>query len=320
MLRTIKRIIKQIGSIESLTRSIADQQSNTLQKQSNDTKSPKILLGKLLTELNNQKKNINSLEEVEFQVFSQWGDDGIIQYIINKVDFPNKTFIEFGVENYTESNTRFLLINNNWTGFVIDGSKDNVNYIKSDVICWACELYAEAAFITADNINDLLQKPGFNPEIGILSIDIDGNDYWVWKAINSVNPVLIIAEYNSLFGKNTAWTVPYDPGFIRSDKHDSILYYGVSLKALKILADEKGYSFIGCNSKGNNAYFIRNDKSSAFPVKTVEEGYVLSKFRETVKNGERVSGINRIKLIEGLEVVDVETNNVVKIDASLIQY
>lgn len=286
----------------------------------NDLKSPKVNLGQIQSQLNNQKGTIENLSEVEFQVFSQWGDDGIIQYLVNKLDIPNKTFIEFGVENYTESNTRFLLINNNWTGYVIDGSKENVRYIKDDIVSWACELYAEDAFITAENINELLVKPGFDPEIGILSIDIDGNDYWVWKAINSVNPIIVIAEYNSLFGKNTAWTVPYDPSFVRSEKHPSILYYGASIKALQLLAAEKGYSFIGCNSKGNNAYFIRNDKLGNIKAKSVEEGYVLSKFREIQINAERITGLNRIKLIEGLDVIDITNGKTVQINSSLIQY
>ncbi len=77
---------------------------------------------------------------------------------------------------------------------------------------------------------------------------------------------------------------------------------------------------IGCNSKGSNAYFIRKDKVGDLKIKTVEEGYVLSKFRETFMNGERISGLNRIKLIEGLDVVDVQTGKTLKIDSSLIEY
>lgn len=287
---------------------------------SNDLKSPKINLGQIQLSLNNQKESIDDLSEVEFQVFSQWGDDGIIQYLIKKLEIPNKTFIEFGVENYKESNTRFLLINNNWTGYVIDGSEENVRFIKNDIVSWACELYSEAAFITVKNINKLLQKPGFDKEIGILSVDIDGNDYWVWKEINCINPIIVIVEYNSLYGKNTSWSVPYDPAFIRKEKHESILYFGASLKALVTLGSGKGYSFIGCNSKGNNAYFIRNDKVGSFKIKTVEEGYVLSKFREALLRGERISGLNRIRQIEGLDVIDTETKEIIKIDSTLINY
>jgi hypothetical protein len=278
-------------------------------------------LAQIQSELNNRKDFINNLSEVEFQVFSQWGDDGIIQYLINKIDIPNKTFIEFGVEDYRESNTRHLLINNNWSGYVIDGSQDHISFIQRDVISWACELYTECSFITAENINELLLKPGFNKEIGLLSVDIDGNDYWIWKAISSINPIIVVAEYNSIFGVNNAWTVPYDPNFVKYQKHSSIIYYGASLKALCLLANEKGYKFIGCNSKGNNAYFVRNDKMhSAIREKTVEEGYVVSKFREANVDGFRPLGKDRIKLIEGLDIFDVDKGANVKIDSSQVKY
>ena len=285
-----------------------------------DLKSPKINLGQIQAHLNNQKETIKSLSEVEFQIFSQWGDDGIIQYLVNKLEIPNKTFIEFGVENYRESNTRFLLINNNWIGYVIDGSEKNIEYIRGDKISWAYELHAECAFINKENINELIGRAKFNPEIGILSIDIDGNDYWIMESIDCINPIILIAEYNSLFGKNTLWTVPYDPLFIRGEKHPSLVYYGASLKALESQASKKGYSLIGCNSKGNNAYFIRNDKLGFFKRTSVEEAYVLSTFREALIDGMRPSGTERIKLIEGMEIFDIEKKSVVKIDRSLIEY
>jgi hypothetical protein len=289
-------------------------------KLENDLKSPKVNLGQIQTHLNNQKSSIKNLSEVEFQVFSQWGDDGIIQYLINKIEIPNKTFIEFGVENYKESNTRFLIINNNWSGYVIDGSKENIKFINGDIISWACELYYEAAFINKTNINDLLKKPGFDPEIGLLSIDIDGNDYWIWKEIDCLDPIIVIAEYNSVFGSNKEWTIPYDDHFVRTNKHSSNLYYGASLKALYNLAKQKGYSFIGCNSKGNNAYFVRNDKVGIFQTKTVEEGFVRAKFREAVINNKRVSASDKIKILDGMEIYDIATKQLTKIDSSTVIY
>ncbi|WP_276480595.1 hypothetical protein [Paraflavitalea pollutisoli] len=283
-------------------------------------KSHKVNLGQIQSQLNNQKEKINNLEEVEFQVFSQWGDDGIIQYLVNKLDIPNKTFIEFGVEDYRESNTRFLLYNNSWTGYVIDGDPANVDQIVKDPISWACELYAECSFITKENINDLIGKVGFEKEVGILSVDIDGNDYWVWKEIDVINPVIVIAEYNSIFGVNTSWTLPYNPSFVRTRDH-KIIYYGASLRALCSIATEKGYTFVGCNSKGNNAYFIRNDKMKpCISAKTPQEGYVRSKFREAQLNGSWVTGADRIKIMEGLDIYDVESGIIKKIDPSIVKY
>ena len=275
----------------------------------NDIKSDRILMGKILSEMNSNKI-IQKLSDVEFSVFSQWGDDGIIQYIIQHTDIPYKTFIEFGVENYKESNTRFLLINNNWSGFVIDGSKNNIDYIKKDFVSWGYELVSKEAFITTENINllieDFLQK-GYNREIGILSIDIDGNDYWVWKAITVINPIVVIIEYNSLFGPSHPYTIPYDPKFQRYHADHRLQYYGTSLSAAFHLANEKGYSFIGCNNNGNNAYFIRSDKNQFFKSISAEEGYVKSRFREFFINGERASGDERLTAIEGKPVINVLT-------------
>lgn len=117
-----------------------------------DVQKALLLNGKILSELNNNKQKIKSLDEVEFQVFSQRGEDGIIQYIINKIEIPNKIFIEFGVETYNESNTRFLLMNNNWSGLVIDGDFKNIKYIKEDFIYWKYDITAIQSFITRDNI------------------------------------------------------------------------------------------------------------------------------------------------------------------------
>src|SRR5436190_10957517 len=122
-----------------------------------DLKHPKFLQGKILTELYHHK-NIGSIHEIEFQVFSQFGDDGIIQHLVNKLDIPNKTFVEFGVENYTESNTRFLLINNNWSGLIIDGEKKNIEFVKGDPIAAMHDLHAVASFVTKENINQLLKN------------------------------------------------------------------------------------------------------------------------------------------------------------------
>lgn len=307
--RFIKRISYQVNRIPEIENLIKY-----------DIKSPKVNLGQIQAHLNNQKEKIESLSEVEFQVFSQWGDDGIIQYMVNKLDIPNKTFIEFGVETYVESNTRFLLVNNNWTGYVIDGAPENIQKIKRDIISWSSELHAECSFITKDNINDLIKKVPFNKEVGILSVDIDGNDYWVWKAIDCINPVIVIAEYNSIWGVNTHWTLPYKADFVRKRDH-TIAYYGASIQALCSLAEEKGYEFVGCNSKGNNAYFIRKDKMvPAIKRKKPEEGYVVSKFREAQLNGEYVTGTERIKMMEGLEVFDLKLNKVTKINPADVKY
>src|SRR5260370_15678967 len=185
------------------------------------------------------------LQGAEFRTFCKWGEDGILQHLLRHVAITKKIFIEFGVENYTESNTRFLLVKDNWSGLVIDGSAANIDFIKNDDIYWRHNLKAEHAFITAESINDLIRRNGIEGEIGLLSIDIDGNDYWVWQAIDVVNPSIVVLEYNSGLGPERAVTIPYDARFVRSKAHYSNLYYCASLSALWLLGKRKGYSLVG---------------------------------------------------------------------------
>jgi hypothetical protein len=234
-----------------------------------------------------------SLSENEFRVYSQWGEDGIIQLLVRHVQSGPKTFIEFGVEDYTESNTRFLLINNNWAGLVIDASEKNVRYIRNDPIYWQHNLKAVHAFVTKDNINELLASNGMRGEVGILSIDIDGNDYWVWNAIEVITPAIVIVEYNFRFGKKRAVTIPYVEDFVRFRAHHSTIYYGASLKALCLLAKKKGYTFVGCNMAGNNAFFVRSElKPEAVKEVSAEEGFVAGQFRETRDSGGNLLYLN----------------------------
>lgn len=253
----------------------------------------------------------SSLREVEFRVFSQFGDDGIIQYLLQHVDAP-ESFIEFGVETYRESNTRFLLVKDNWRGLVIDGSEANVASITTMAEHWRHDLTAVASFITRDNINDLFASAGFTGEVGLLSIDIDGNDYWVWEAIEVVSPVVVVAEYNSVFGPEAKVTVPYAADFTRRAAHHSHLFFGASLGALCDLAERKGYAFVGSNSNGNNAYFVRLDQLGDLRALSAAEGYVESRFRESRDasgNLTHLSGSARLDEIAHLSVHDLTTGS-----------
>ncbi|HYC58504.1 MAG TPA: hypothetical protein VEK79_02970 [Thermoanaerobaculia bacterium] len=273
-----------------------------------------LMMGRLLSETVKAKQSIASLEEVEFRVFSQFGDDGIIQWLVNHVELPGRTFVEFGVEDYRESNTRFLMMNDNWSGLVMDGAESNVARIVGAEYFWRYDLTAKAAFIDKDNINDLLLKHAPGRELGLLHVDVDGNDYWIWNAIDAVSPVLVILEYNSVFGIDRAITVPYDKTFHRTAAHSSNLYFGASLRALHQLSERKGYAFIGCNSAGNNAYFVRRDRLNGTVRETsLERGYVLSKFRESRDGQGRLTylaGRDRLEAVRGMPVFDVDSGRI----------
>jgi len=251
----------------------------------------------------------NNIQHYEIRVFSQWGEDGIIQFLINNIAIENRVFVEFGVQNYTESNTRFLLINNNWSGLVIDGSKKNIEYIKRDPIYWQYNLNAVNKFITKENINQIILDNGIKAEIGILSVDIDGNDYWVWDAIDCISPAIVIVEYNSRFGPKEAVTVPYDENFTRSSVHHSMIYYGASLNAFCKLAAKKGYTFIGCNSAGNNAFFVLSGlKPENIQELTPEEGFIAAQFRESRDSSGKLAYLSReeeLKVLSELPLIKI---------------
>ncbi|WP_152630565.1 hypothetical protein [Thalassospira sp. HJ] len=293
--RKSKTIIKKI--LDVLMRPVISGQQKNL-----------LLCSDILVRQNNSLKKINDLSDVEFSVFSQWGEDGILSWIIDKLEVVPESFIEFGVENYTEANTRYLLSKRNWSGLVIDGSLRNISEIKAANYFWRYDLQAKQEFITAENIDQIILDSGFNGEIGVLSIDIDGNDYWVWKAISCVDPIIVIIEYNALLGDQKCISTPYDPAFVRGKKHFSHVYFGGSVRAMCDLAAEKGYTFIGTNSNGVNAFFVRSD--CAQPVLDKMDAVVAypSKLREARNSRGALSfsrGIDRVSPIQDCAFIDL---------------
>lgn len=277
-----------------------------------------VLLGRMISNQNKEReeKLIGNIQNSEFKVFSQFGDDGIIQFLVNYLDIKEKTFVEFGVEDYRESNTRFLMVNNNWKGLVMDGSEKNMEKVVNSSYYWKYDLTAEKLFVDEDNINDFIKNHGFRGEIGLLHVDIDGNDYWIWKKIDVIDPTIVIVEYNSVFGSDKAWTIPYKKDFYRTAAHSSNLFWGTSILSLCDLAEQKGYIFIGTNSAGNNAYFVKKGKEKGLKSLTAKEGYTLSKYRESRdENGKKtlVSGPSRLNVIKGCDIYNTRTNKLEKI-------
>ena len=185
---------------------------------------------------NKIKTNNRDINFYENRAFSQFGEDGIIRYLIDNIKISNNSFVEFGVEDYEESNTR-LLLENNWSGLVIESSKEFFEKIKMQDFYWRQDLKCVNAFVTRENINKILKKNNLAGSIGLLSIDIDGNDYWIWEAIDQINPDIVVVEFNPRL-KNKTITIPYDPKFERGNKFTK-LFYGASLLALFKLGKRK---------------------------------------------------------------------------------
>lgn len=247
----------------------------------------------------------------EFCAFSQWGEDGIIDWLVKCLPEIPESFVEFGVEDYRESNTRLLLQQRNWRGVIIDGSSFHIDSIRSQDIYWRYDLTAVSAFIDRENINDLIIGAGLQGAIGLLSVDIDGNDYWVWQAIEVVSPIIVVCEYNAVFGDLHPLSVPYDPLFERTVAHHSNLYFGASLPALIGLGRRKGYTFVGTNSNGCNAFFVRDDQAKSVLgslTNVVSFPSLLRESRDAKGRTIFTSGLARSHIIRDLPLLNTETS------------
>ena len=270
-----------------------------------------ILKAKLLSNQNLKLKRIKDLSEVEFQVYSQWGEDGIIDWLVNKFPEIPKSFLEIGTENYKESNTRFLLVNKNWDGFIIEADQNSVKDIKSQRVYWRHNLTIENQFVDQNNINTIIKRINIPKKLGLLSLDIDGIDYWVLKKLSVLEPSIVICEYNSLFGQKKAITVPYKKNYIRSNEHYSNLFYGASIKAFIDLLKKRNYFFIGTNSAGNNAFFVNQNIWKKAKKLIYEKKIFISKFRESRNLKGELTFLNKKKSLEMIKnkiVIDLKNN------------
>jgi hypothetical protein len=259
---------------------------------------------------------INALNETGFQIYSQFDEDGIIEWLIQKIPASSK-FVEFGVENYLESNTRFLLKSRNWKGLVMDSSQEYINFIKNDEIYWRHDLTAVCTFVTPGNIDELLRSNGFAGEVGILSIDAGGMDYYIWKAQTAVNPAIVICEYNAVFGDIYPLVIPYQEAFISRNVHYSGLYWGAGTKAFELLAEEKGYVLIGSNMGGNNLFFVRKDLYPYVEELIINKQSRPSLYRDSRSEEGRLTYLGwqkRFEAIKHLSVINLATGKLVALE------
>ena len=210
----------------------------------------------------------------EFKIFSQNGEDGVLAYLYSVIGTTNRFFVEVGSGNGKENNSANLVINGGWSGVGIDGSAENREVAKKFFERYLSKISLVQERVTVENINGILSAQHVPVEPDMLSIDIDGNDFWIWKAITGIRPRVVIMEYNGSFGKGKSITVKYDPDFNRREKHASGYYHGASIRALARLGTEKGYALIGCESAGTNAFFVRKDVLGPLKEITPEDAFV----------------------------------------------
>jgi hypothetical protein len=232
-----------------------------------------------------EKKGVlPSLSETGFRVFSQFEEDGKLLFIFSILGMKNKTFIEIGSDDGVNSNSANLYFNFGWHGLFIDGNSKSIKRGKKFFAKYPHQWFYKPKFVCAkvirENVNELIEKVGYTGEIGLLSIDIDGNDYWVWDAITVVEPQVVIIETHNEFGMNNI-VVPYDPDYSYPGKHP--VYHGASPVAMNKLAKKKGYRLVGANELGFNFIFVKNGLAeqelpevtveSVLTHPAVEEGY-----------------------------------------------
>lgn len=205
------------------------------------------------------------LSEVGFKAFSQTDEDGILLYIFSIIGTASKKSVEICAGDGMECNTANLIINHGWHGLLVDGDeasvKSGIEFYKGNRNTYVYPPTFVHSWITRDNVNEVITKNGFAGEIDILSIDMDGVDYWIWSAINSIEPRVVVVEYQDIIGPDKALTVPYNETF-NAYEHPTTLgmpnFCGASLSAFVKLAQARGYRLVGCNRYGYNAFFIKN--------------------------------------------------------------
>jgi hypothetical protein len=214
----------------------------------------------------------------ELKSFSQNGEDGILLRIFDAVSCTDRRFFEIGVQDGRECNSANLSINFGWSGVLVEGdptyAQQARSYYEQHALLRREQVKILHRFVTAGNVDAILAEAELSGEIDLMSIDVDGNDLWLWKAVTRVNPRVVVIEYNAYYSWDKAIAVKYDPQFLRYEKHPSGYYFGASLAALKKLGDIKGYCLVACDSAGVNAFFVRKDVAEGkFRDLSPEEAY-----------------------------------------------
>jgi hypothetical protein len=217
-----------------------------------------------------------------FRISSQNQEDGLTLALLNEVGASSHRFVEIG-SGLSGGNSGFLARECGWSGLMVDGHADHMVQVGRRFP----RVTAVAAWVTRDNVNELIAAHGGGVDPDLFSLDLDGNDYWIWEAITVCSPRIVILEYNSMFGPDRSVTVPYDPGFDRHERHT--IYYGASLTALTRLSARKGYRLVAVEPTGVNAFFLRNDLAPQIPACEPSRAFhLLEKYDVLMQQGNEV--------------------------------
>ena len=264
------------------------------------------------SEMGQYYSNIKNLSDVDYKVFSQTGEDGIIDYLLYSLNIKVPKFVEIGVGDYRESNTRYIFEKNCCKGIIIDKNHNLKNKVSEVVKLWRGDLTIVETTVTSKNIVDILFSNYFENDVDILSLDIDGIDYWIIDTLPEKFSKVAIIEYNSIFGSNLEVTIPNIENFDLKKYHYSCLCYGASLKALIKLMKRKKYVFVGTNIACHNAFFVLESEVNKLNL-TLPDTNDLSKYSTSHLSDSRsidgklsyLSGKQKLREIENCEVIDL---------------
>ena len=208
------------------------------------------------------------LDQLQFRVFSQYGEDGLLHYIFSMIGAEKKTLVEICCGNGMQCNAANLIINHGWKALLIDGNETKVNaarkFFADRPECENWPPKVVHSWVDAESINQTIRQNGIRGDIDLLSIDLDGNDYWIWDAIDCISPRVVIAEYQNSLGSDKAKTQKYNPNFVAESNSTGLSLFGTSLPALVHLARKKGYRLVARQNMCINAVFMRNDVGQEF--------------------------------------------------------
>jgi len=221
-----------------------------------------------------------NLADTEFRCHSQNGEDGILLYIFSLIGTTNRRVLEICAGDGFECNAANLIISHGWEGLLLDGDADQVArgsaFYSTCRDTWMAPPQFLHAWITAENIDSLVTQQGFRGPIDLLSLDVDGNDYWIWKALGAVEPRVVVLEFNAACGPERRLTISYQPDF-RLDFSLQPYRCGASLPAFARLAKSRGYRLVGVESRGINAFFVRDGLGDAvLPERSVSECFEMN--------------------------------------------
>jgi hypothetical protein len=323
--KQIEKLLKQVEDMaprfEQITKAIGEPRDE-VPKETIDLKNLddlgvlRSIQGQILSALMTAKTQIADLGEVEFNVTSPANEDGIIDWLVGRLRISPRRFVEIGAGDFKHGICRFLAAQRGWKGLLLDPDGAALYYARQDDFYRLHNLNAFEASITRESINEVLAVNEMSGPLGLLSLNAGGIEYWVWSGLTITRPDIVVCAFNPVFGDRYAITVPYNPNFAPLEMHPSNYYRGASIAALNLLAKEKNYVFVGTNTKGTNAFFVRGEiagdvlplieRPRAFPARARNP-------EDKHEELESVGGISRLGLIKDLPVVDLASGKTLKL-------